>query len=71
MSSARLFSFHPPTAFRDEIEVHARLLVDLVSAGSLEVEQPREEIPSGVERHHASHDRADLWIEEGRDQLFD
>src|SRR4029079_14946467 len=47
------------------------LLVDLVPAGALEVEQPREETGAGVLRNDAPHDRADLRIDERHRQLAD
>ena len=55
---------HRSTVLRNEREIHARLLVHLVAAGTLEVEQPREQIAPSVLRHHAPHDSANLRIEE-------
>ena len=55
----------------DESQIHAGLLVHLVAAGALEVEQSGEERSAHVDRHHPAHDRADLGIEERRHQLLD
>ena len=60
-----------PAVLRYQSEVHARLLIDLVAAGTLEVEQPCEQVAIGVMWHHAAHHGADLGIEKRRDELFD
>ncbi len=56
---------------RYEPKIHSRLLVHLIAAGALQVEQPREQIRPDIQRDHAPHHPADLWIEERRDQLSD
>src|SRR5271163_567978 len=56
---------------RHEVQVHARLLVHLVTAGTLKIEQSCQQIGPDIQWHDASHDAADLRIEERRDKLAD
>ena len=59
---------HRAAVLRHQSQVHARLLVDLVAAGALQVQQPGQQVGAAVLRHHAAHHRADLRVEEGGHQ---
>ena len=59
-----------PAVLRHESEIHSRLLVDLISAGALQVEQPRQEAAIHIVWDDAPHHRANLRIEEWRHQLL-
>ena len=56
---------------RHQRQVHPCLLVDLVAAGTLELEQARQQVRIGIQRDHPAHHRTDLGVEERRNQLLD
>src|ERR1700722_16535487 len=51
-------------------EVHPRLLIDLVTARPLKIEQSGEQIRARIHRHHPAHDAADFEVKEWGHELF-
>ena len=62
---------HGPAVLRNQAKIHAGLLVDLVAAGPLQIQQTSEQVGAAVHRHYASHDTADFRIEERSGELPD
>src|ERR1700722_8099244 len=56
---------------RNQSEIHTRLLVHLIPAGSLQVKQASEQIRPHIQRYDASHHATHLGIEERGDELLD
>src|SRR5580704_7050268 len=56
---------------RNKSKIHARLLVHLITAGALQVQQTSEQIRSHIQRYDASHHATHLGIEERGNELLD
>jgi hypothetical protein len=55
---------HRSSVLDHQVEVEACLLIDLIAPGALEGEHPRQKARAGIARNDASHDGADLRVDE-------
>src|SRR5580692_7113976 len=56
---------------RYEAEIHSRLLIDLITTRSFQIQQTREQVRTRIHRHYSAHYAAHFDIEERRNQLLD
>ena len=60
---------HRPSVLRHQVQIHARLLIDLVATRALQIEQARQTFLSDIQGHNPAHDGSNLGVEERGHQL--
>ena len=56
---------------RNEAEIHAGLLIDLIATGALQIEHAGKQVAAAIQGDNPAHYAADFGIEKRSDQLLD